>query len=93
MSASLVANLPSVQFAFQVTVPDIAEPLTDALYCVMRPVLGSYWKASASAEPKVTPVASLKPLYDVAVTGFVPLLAGAVRVECVAISRPVFQIQ
>ena len=49
-----------------------------AKYCVMRPVLGSYVKPSESAEPYVTPVASLKPLYVVAVTGFWPVEAETV---------------
>ena len=65
-----MARVPRVQLAFQVGVPVIAELPTLALYWVMRPVLASYWKASESAEPKVMPVGSLKPLYDVAVTGF-----------------------
>ena len=40
-------------------------------------------KASESAEPKVIPVASLKPLYDVAVTGFWPADADGKLHVCV----------
>jgi hypothetical protein len=66
----VIASVPKVQLAFHVSAPDIAALPTLALYWVMRPVLASYWKASESTEPKVMPMGSLKPLYDVAVTGF-----------------------